>query len=604
MYCHLILGIGSFYLTLISLVFPLICLFAAYIFISQFASSGEKQYFLYAFALIIIGLVVYHTFRRVFILMQQISIRGTRLRKSEFPVLFETLSKVRKQIKSPNLSRISIEPDTNISITTPIRVAQRKEHWLTIGISIFLTFSKSEFESLIGHELGHISGKKNKTSRRILQRLYKWKVLSEELSHRDTFCWFLGIPYRILIIPSLEKISDSMHWDNEWESDELSAHVFGKKPFARALLKIEIINVLQEFIFWETVFDPSNMGPEPPYHFYHLYREFILEKSTLQDWLTAARWVYNMPASTYSMHPSTAARLDKLGVTGENLDELTKQIFDTRQSSDEAISLLSDQADELIEMFNGSWHSLKKETWKNYLRTIHERRTAFDFLSRKKLKDELDANEWLGWLITHQEYNGSYETIPEWIQFLEEHPRNEMALLELGKSLCDKNDKSGLFYLDRLIDVTHRSTMKACWNLFYYREKLEANSEEHCKEIQSKISDYFDARWQINNISHHDNFEPMNLPLTYCSQIEEYITTLLRCKEAWVLKYHPSSMPEYTCTVIFLRVSAFQQPTERQISFILANLPLPYLEHCIVFPSIIPMIRWRKVLDLPGAKIF
>ncbi|TXK76733.1 M48 family metalloprotease [Paenibacillus sp. N3.4] len=85
---------------------------------------------------------------------------GLRLDKQNTPLLIEEIERMRKQLKGFKVDEIQLNNDFNAAIIQVPRlgVFGWYKNILVVGLPLMMALSKEQFQAVLAHELGHLSG--------------------------------------------------------------------------------------------------------------------------------------------------------------------------------------------------------------------------------------------------------------------------------------------------------------------------------------------------------------------------------------------------------------------------------------------------------------
>jgi len=85
---------------------------------------------------------------------------GERLTKLRVPGLFQMLGDLRKRLRTPRIHHVLLTPDFNAGVMQVPRLGLLGWHrnYLFIGLPLMKSLTVEQFQAVLAHELGHLSG--------------------------------------------------------------------------------------------------------------------------------------------------------------------------------------------------------------------------------------------------------------------------------------------------------------------------------------------------------------------------------------------------------------------------------------------------------------
>ena len=182
---------------------------------------------------------------------------GKLLQSSDAPEFFAKLKKLSQQLQSIKISKIYIVADYNASVSSQRMFGffGPARHILVIGLPFFLCLREEELLSVLGHELGHLSGKHPKFSVWTYRNINLWLDIYHRGQEKQS--WLTGLVVNKFVnyfVPKLYAYSIVFSRSMEYDADRFSAEIFGNSIAAQALTKIHVLNLYQDEQFWEPLY--------------------------------------------------------------------------------------------------------------------------------------------------------------------------------------------------------------------------------------------------------------------------------------------------------------------------------------------------------------
>jgi Zn-dependent protease with chaperone function len=290
---------------------------------------------------------------------------GERLTQSRVPELFQMLEELRKRLRTPRIHHVLLTADFNAGVMQVPRLGLLGWHrsYLFIGLPLMKSLTVEQFQAVLAHELGHLSGGHARAGNWIYRLRLIWQRL--EAAFSQTSSWGTA-PIRAFFkwyIPRFSATSFPLARANEYEADAAAINLTSARSAAQALTAVSIVGSYLSEKYWPKIHSAARELPQPAFA---PYSEFIA--TAIQD--VPARelrnWQETALASRTSYedtHPSLADRLQAMGAVAE---------FAPPQAGDSAERLLGAERARLESAFDAQWRERVAESWTQ----VHENTRA------------------------------------------------------------------------------------------------------------------------------------------------------------------------------------------------------------------------------------
>ncbi len=255
------------------------------------------------------------------VILQALSIRipiphGLELTRQQTPQLFSLLDKIRKTLQSPPFHRVILNTEFNAGVMQVPRLGLLgwQQNYLLLGLPLLQALSPMEFQAVLCHELGHLSGnhgrfagwiyRVRKTWEQILVRLNQSDYAGAGILFNRFFNWYT---------PFFNAYTFVLARANEYEADRCAAELVGNQETARALVSSRVKTQFLDQNFWNKIYKQADNLPDPPANIFSTLEQVLkteIEPEIMQKWLDDALAIKTSNADT---HPCLADRLKALG---------------------------------------------------------------------------------------------------------------------------------------------------------------------------------------------------------------------------------------------------------------------------------------------------
>ncbi|NES02542.1 MAG: M48 family metalloprotease [Okeania sp. SIO2F4] len=191
--------------------------------------------------------------------------QGLVLDRQKVPQLFKMRDKLTKALKAPRFNHIILIGEFNASVIQIPRLGLLGwyQNYLIIGLSLMQGLFPEQFEAVLAHEFGHLSGKhslfygwiyrQRKTWIQLLERLRESHNQGADILFKKFLNWYATF---------LNVYSFVLARADEYEADSNSANLVGFQAMAEALISVSVKSQLLESV-WSEIYQQANKKPEP-----------------------------------------------------------------------------------------------------------------------------------------------------------------------------------------------------------------------------------------------------------------------------------------------------------------------------------------------------
>jgi Zn-dependent protease with chaperone function len=459
---------------------------------------------------------------------------GYRINKTQSPELFDQIESLRKQLNTPKIHEIVITPELNAAIqqTPRLGVFGWHKNSLILGIELLMGLNQKEVLSVIGHELGHLSGGHSKFNGWIYRVRMSWMHIMFTMTQlRGVALWVFGKFFN-WYAPYFNAYSFALARANEFEADQIAVEVTSAQDFANGLGKVYVLNERLHQKYWNDLEKKAFFNPKictsSLTELMQVMQEWKFDEDEVQQCIDK-----NLKNKTNygDTHPSLADRLKPLQI---------QPVFDFDSKKSALQSWFSDSKAVVLEKMDQMWAELNKETWYHLNQQGHQTTERLQELELKPLDNEamVEKANIIHFLYGHEKSLNLYK------QIYNQDTKNPYALFHLGTALVNKQDHKGLKFLDQLMD--HEEFMLSAGEVLYdYYKKNNLDQKAHeillkMEGKQDKNNDYFE---EINTLSINDTLVPDDLSEQEFKQTLTLFQQLSYVQQAWIAKKQINTYP-------------------------------------------------------------
>ena len=302
--------------------------------------------------------------------------QGRLLAGREFPQLFVLIDEIRLKVAAPSVDRVLLTGDFNAAVVQHPRfgIFGGTRNYLMLGLPLMQSLSPAEFQAVLAHEFGHLSGAHGRFGAWIYRLRAGWARLLDALQAEQHWGAALFTRFFNWYAPLFSAYSFVEARRQEYEADRMSVQVVGRAAAASALLRV---NMHGDFIaesFWPAIFKRADEDPEPTISPFSMLGVALRQRGPVaadDSWLSrslAQRTGYD------DTHPCLADRLEAMRIEPHVPPPIEAHAADW---------LLGAAADDLKRELNEGWRTGVKQWWAKRHQYASEARVRLATLEQK-----------------------------------------------------------------------------------------------------------------------------------------------------------------------------------------------------------------------------
>lgn len=489
---------------------------------------------------------------------------GIVLRAAEYPSLFETIEKARVASGSPAPDRVVLNGDFNASIAQVPRLGlfgwYRSQ--LTLGLPLMECLPPSEFESVLAHEFGHLSGAHGKLGVWIYRVRQTWIQVVQNLAESGSLLTRLLLPFARWYVPRFSAYSLAQMRQHEYAADRCAATVSGPETAASALMRIGILASWVEERFWDSIYKQADRLEHPVAALPVLpaaLREFS-EVSAASQWLRLSLLQQTEGDDT---HPALRDRLAAIhgrpvAVTDEELDQRAAALIKPGVTA--STVFLGAKASALATELDAVWCQAIAPRWRERYSEIAQQREHLQRLEAKAASGNLDEKETWARAWMTENLVGEAQALPLYASILAGKPDDFRAQFAMGRLLLSRKDEQGIGLIEAVMNREPEAVVSGCQILIRYH--YERGDMERVRELRRRAELAHErdelAAGERNLLMDGDKLMAHDLPEVSVAAIRAIVSETPGVRRAWVVHKKVKTLPEKPCRILVV---------ERKVSF-------------------------------------
>ena len=409
--------------------------------------------------------------------------QGRVLTSAECPDLFRLIEELRAKGAAPRVDHVLLTSDFNAAIVQHPRfgIFGGTRNYLMLGLPLMQSLSPEEFQAVVAHEFGHLSGAHGRFGAWIYRLRTGWARLLGALQTHNHWGAALFTRFFNWYAPLFNAYSFVQARQQEYEADRISVEAVGREATASALLRVNTHGEFLSETFWPSIFKRADEDPAPTMSPFSMLGPslrqgdpaFAPDRSLAKA--LAQRTGYG------DTHPCLADRLKAIAV---------EPFVPGSIESSAADALLGATAENLRQDLDERWRISVKQWWDRRHHYANESRTRLVALERKAEAEPLSEEEQWDRARFTEEFGSSDAAMVLYSQILERNPQHVGALWRRGQLLLARDDPQGIDQLSAAARIDRKLEQPACAALvgFHRRHGREVEAKE-CEKRYWELSE-------------------------------------------------------------------------------------------------------------------
>ncbi|MEH2084181.1 MAG: M48 family metalloprotease [Nostoc sp.] len=480
------------------------------------ASSVKGVLFLLAFALVLV--------RSLWVSFPPPT--GLPLQSQDVPNLYSLINEISSKLQAPRFHHILLTNDFNAGVVQRPRLGLLgwQQNYLIVGLPLMLALPPEQFCAVLAHELGHLSGNHSRFSGWIYRQRETWYRIIKGLRQGGNEV-SLSIFERFLTwySPFFNAYSFVLARMDEYEADRCAVELTGEQNAAEALINVEVKARFLERYFWSSIYRQVETEIEPPKMTYMAMQQALSQR--LHQEITSSYLMEALTEKTNNAdtHPCLTDRLKALGYIFNPQQELA--IFAPIEIS-AAQKILGNRLENFITHFSQAWREEIATPWRQKYVDFQESIATLKDLNQKAKTQQLTLDEASQRAFLTFEFDGEEAVIPLLQEIIHRDAHHTSANYLLGQILLNKQDKTGIEYIERAIEQDSSIVIEGCQTICYFLQKQGKIHE--AKSYQERAENYHElilkAQQERSNVRENDKFESHNISDTELNKLRQQLS--------------------------------------------------------------------------------
>ncbi|HVW67452.1 MAG TPA: M48 family metalloprotease [Steroidobacteraceae bacterium] len=399
--------------------------------------------------------------------------QGRKLERAECPELFRLIDRLRASLAAPRLASVLLTGDFNAAIVQHPRfgIFGGARNYLLLGLPLMHSLSPEEFEAVVAHEFGHLSGAHGSFGAWIYRQRAGWARLLGALQAHGHWGAALFTRFFNWYAPLFSAYSFVQARQQEYEADRISVALVGRLATASALLRVNTQAEVLNESFWPAIFRHADSDPVPTLSPFAMLGPSLRQRDPVVPPERALAKALAQQTGYTDTHPCLTDRLKALAV---------QPYVPEPVESSAADSLLGRAADELRRELDERWRVSVRQWWAKRHQYANESRARLASLASKAATQPLTEEEQWDRARFTEEFGSSDAAMTLYVQILERNPQHVGALWRRGQLLLARDDPQGIEQLSAAARIDPKLEQPACAAVvgFHRRQGRDIDARE------------------------------------------------------------------------------------------------------------------------------
>jgi Zn-dependent protease with chaperone function len=398
--------------------------------------------------------------------------QGRVLTSAECPELFRLIEEVRVKVQAPSVDSVLLTSDFNAAIVQHPRfgIFGGNRNYLMLGLPLMQSLSPEEFQAVIAHEFGHLSGAHGRFGAWIYRLRTGWARLLGALQAHSHWGAALFTRFFNWYAPLFSAYSFVQARQQEYEADRMSVATVGREATASALLRVNTHGEFLSETFWPSIFKRADEDPAPTMSPFAMLGSSLQQRDPGFAPDRALAKALAQRTGYGDTHPCLADRLKAIAV---------EPYVPGSIESSAAEVLLGATVENLRRDLDERWRTSVKQWWDKRHQYANESRLRLAMLERKSDAEPLSEEEHWDRARFTEEFGSSDAAMALYVQILERNPQHVGALWRRGQLLLARDDPQGIDQLSAAARIDRKLEQPACAALVGFHRR-------HGRELEAK----------------------------------------------------------------------------------------------------------------------
>lgn len=406
--------------------------------------------------------------------------QGKEIEQSQAPELFKDIESIRLNVAAPKIDKVLVTPEMNAAIVqiSHIPCLGYGKNYLILGLPLMQALSPAHFQSVLAHEMGHLSGNHGGFSSWIYRLRMTWEQLVFNTAQSSWLGQLMFNSFFSWYAPFFSAYTYVLARQNEYQADQCSVELVGAKSAAEALIEVEIECSYIDRKFWKEIYQLADSQAIPPSNVFSLMQEELkapsFQTEDVKRWLQEALLA---KTNSYDTHPALPDRLKalnyKLPVSSPEDNEAEQIVSEFRSllkgiEKSAAQYYFPSQANDFISYFNQTWFDAHKEVWSERFEHCQKALRLIEELEQKRKNITLSEEDLWQLADNTLDLKGESFALPYYEELHRCNPDNAKANFALGSVKLALYNDEGIKHIEKSMQGSENYVLAGCNEIYAY----------------------------------------------------------------------------------------------------------------------------------------
>lgn len=478
---------------------------------------------------------------------------GLPIPRTDAPILHDRVEEIRAALRAPRPNAILLTEEFNASVSQVPRLGifGAPVTYLSLGLPLMYALTPAQFDAVLGHEFGHLSGSHPKRGLWVYRVSRTWDQLMTQME--ATGSWASRIFQRFFrwYIPRLNAYGFVMARQDEYAADADGARLTSASDMGSALVATAAIAPVFGRDVWARIFARADQEPAAPEQAWRTVPGQLRAAHEDPAHRVRIEQALQQRAGDLDTHPSLHERLRALALVPDDAARAPAAAAGLVGPLDRsaAVHYLGDLATERLAALDADWRRAVAEDWqKRYRQAQVNRRRLAELADLEREGGALSADELLEVMRLTADLDGRDAAEPAARRLIAVDERSAPAHFLLGVALLERNDEAGVAHVERAIALDPAAVTAGLEHLYWFHDgrgdqealaavtrRLEAQHRMHAEADAERSAVAKEDRFARAEVS-EDVIEALQLAI---GQVEGVASVLLARKVTRHFPDHP-----------------------------------------------------------------
>jgi Zn-dependent protease with chaperone function len=461
---------------------------------------------------------------------------GVPLEATDAPPLFETIHKVRGHVRA---HRVLLTDDFNAAVVQVPRLGALgwQKNFLLLGLPLMQALSPAQFEAVLAHEFGHLSGSHGKLGGWIYRVRAGWDRIVGKMEEEEHWGSFLFLPFFRWYAPWFAAYSFVLARQQEYEADRDGVEIASGREMADALCSLPVRGDFLEDRYWPGVYRAADRVARPAVGPHESMRAALREGPRPEDAQASLAAALDRPTTLADTHPCLSDRLAALG---------EEPRVPPASEASAAAALLGAALPKLAGALDARWKRHVDDWWTTRHEYVREATARLAELDGKEEKEPLDLDDAWEQAQLREEFEGADHALVLYQSLLHREPALAGAQFAVGRILLGREDASGLDHLDSAMKLAEDAIFPGCELAFHFLHgQGRAEDAERYRERAIAQREKLDrAEAERSTLPTDDRYLPHGVSEDALAALREALAAHPKVVSAWLVRRDLEFYPE------------------------------------------------------------